>query len=169
VGGPGVDLLAGGPKADVLDVRDGEADVIETCGPGRDLVVRDPSDPRQPDGCEESDTARAGTLPVASLPRGRMTLDRTGRVKVRVSCADTATAPCRFRVRAGLALAGTPGPQASGRVDLGQTRPIEVRLTARDARLVRRDGSAVLRVELVEALAGGGSATSVRWLLAVAA
>ena len=42
------------------------------------------------------------------------------------------------------------------------------RLTARDARFVRRDHQAILRVELVEALPGGGSATSVRWLLAVA-
>ena len=73
-----------------------------------------------------------------------------------------------MRVRASLALAGTLGPQKAARIPRRCTQGVTVRLTARDARLVRRDRQAILRIELVEALSGGGAASSVRWLLAVA-
>jgi Ca2+-binding RTX toxin-like protein len=168
VGGPAPDLLAGGPARDVLDLRDGGADAIEACGVERDLVVREPADPRPPADCEELDLAPTGRVQRAEIVRGRLVLDRSGRVRVPVACPRESSAACRVRVRASLALAGTPGPQTAARVRFSVTDRVAVRLTPRDARLVRRDRQAVLRIELVEGLPGGGSATRVRWLLAVA-
>ncbi len=169
VGGPGSDLLAGGPGRDLLDLRDGGlADAIELCGPERDLVVREPADGRPPTDCEEADVAPPGRTPFASIVRGRLRLERNGDLTVRVACDRATSSDCRVRVRASLALAGTLGPQQAARIRPTFTQGVTVRLTPRDARFVRRDRQAILRIELVEALPGGGSATSVRWLLAVA-
>ncbi|MGE3286332.1 MAG: hypothetical protein AB7J32_09545, partial [Pseudonocardia sp.] len=39
-GGPGRDGVRGGAGDDVIDVKDGEIDLVD-CGPGRDEVVAD--------------------------------------------------------------------------------------------------------------------------------
>jgi Ca2+-binding RTX toxin-like protein len=42
-GGFDVDLMYGGPGADLIVARGGSADVVD-CGPGRDTVIRDSRD-----------------------------------------------------------------------------------------------------------------------------
>ncbi len=82
VGGPGRDRVAGGLGNDLIDVRDGVRDEI-SCGPGRDVVIKDRED-RLPADCEVAPRLRLTGFHVNGLTVG-VTLHRiseplTGRV-----------------------------------------------------------------------------------------
>ena len=146
-GGPGVDNLVGdqgatdGSGNDRILARDGTADLI-SCGGGVDVLIRDLKDPLPPD-CELQLSAPADD----GLPSRVVGLRIRGTVvRARVSCPRGARIRCRGAVT--LALPSEPGRiVAAGRytVPVGTIAAVPLSLTAREARMARREGTLIAR------------------------
>jgi Ca2+-binding RTX toxin-like protein len=94
VGGAGADVLEGGPQDDVIDARDGTADVV-TCGGGSDTVYADTVDSVSPT-CEAvqrfataggPDDDHAPTV-AWSAPRAGATISASARTTLAVTASD---------------------------------------------------------------------------------
>ena len=170
----GPDQLLGEAGDDSLESRDGEADT-DDCGDGSDVFAADAVDtlidcepkPAPPGGGEGGDTpptGDGGTTPGATagplvrIGPSRVSLDRRGYARLRVSCPSTAQQSCIGTLKIQRRVRGRTVTAGSRRfsVAAGRSTVVKVRVTRATRRSIGRRG---LRVSAVASVRDVASAT----------
>ncbi len=107
IGGPGRDTFTGGDENNRIEARDGEADVIVSCGEpsrrrtvDRDLAVIDLVDAEPPADCESVDRSNRKEGRNVRIDTGGVFVKRSGRVGVRLICPKAGTCQGTLTLRA---------------------------------------------------------------------
>jgi Ca2+-binding RTX toxin-like protein len=170
----GTDELLGEAGDDSLESRDGTPDT-DDCGDGNDVFAADAVDtlidcepkPAPPGGGEGGDTPPTGdggttpgttAGPLVRIGPSRVSLDRRGYARLRVSCPSTAQQSCIGTLKIQRRVRGRTVTVGSRRfsVATGRSTVVKVRVTRETRRSIGRRG---LRVSAVASVRDAASAT----------
>jgi Ca2+-binding RTX toxin-like protein len=162
-GGLGADTFSGGSEADLLLTRDGVADLSVDCGSGNDVAIVDLRDTANAN-CEAVDQGAVKEGPNVRIKARRLTIDRRGRTRVKLSCPRRVKIGCHGKLSLGLAVKRVP-PTITGSgarrysIKRGRSKRVQVRLSRKDLRRVVKKHTRRGRLKSVERGAFGAKTT----------